>query len=127
MTDETPSWLLGGGGLVVLGGGFKWLWDKLASARTSRERKIENREHEYVAKMEARIALIEQKLTDQGAELTNHRIALTLLIAEVERIDPGAVVLRQVKKILGASFPLQVDIPADMRATLDTLHGGDSK
>lgn len=115
MSDESPgTWLLGGGGLIALGSGLKWLWDKVAEARASRERKIEKREAAYVTKLEERLSKIEKQLDENS-------LAIALLVADIARREPGAAVLRQVQKILGASFPLQVGMPDSIHDPLETL------
>jgi hypothetical protein len=115
MSDDSPStWLLGGGGLLSIGAGLKWLWDKVAHARAARERKIEQREGEYVAKLEARLSKVEK-------ELDEYRWAITLLVADVARREPGAAVLREVQRILGSTYPLRADNFGTMQDPLDTL------
>lgn len=120
------AWLLGGGGLVALGGGVKWLWDKISNARATRERKIEAREDGYVKKIEARLAQVESMLTAQAREIERHRLSIALLVAEVARTHPTAPVLAQVERILGDAFPLHIGIPPDMQASLDAMHDGDT-
>lgn len=121
MLETAIGWALGGGGLVALGGGIKWLWDKIANARASREARIEERETDYVTKIEARLSMLEKKIEHQDVkiehqerELANHRSAIALLVAEVARTNPSAAVLHQVGQLLGSSFPFSIQMPPDI-------------
>jgi len=115
------AWLLGGGGLVAAGSGLKWLWDKVIRHRAEREAKIDAREDEYVTKMEARLAKVEQtmgqqatQIHEQSVELERHRLALALLVNDVAAHRPSALVLHQVRAILGQAFPLPFPTPNDV-------------
>lgn len=114
MITTAIGWALGGGGLVALGGGIKWLFDTIVNRRATREEKIEERESGYVKKLEERLAVVEHTVAQQAAELERHRIALALMVADVARHRPNATVLRQVQEILGTAFPLVVPTPPDM-------------
>lgn len=123
MADAPPSFAtwLWTGGVVAIGAGLKWTWDKLTTLRATREAKLSAREEEYVAKMEARLAAAEKRLDDQEAELERHRIALAILVAKEARTNPGSAELLQVQSILGTAFPLHLSIPADMTEKLKDM------
>ena len=125
MSDQPDSpmlgWLFGGGGLVAIGAGLKWLWDKVINHRASREAKIEAREHEYVKKLEERLDDLEalvgkqgKALTEQGEELGRHRVAIMLLVNNTRAKNPKDPVLQQVRDILGKAFPVQMPVPDDI-------------
>lgn len=124
----TTQWLLGGGGLALLGAGGKWLWDALwgrADKRTAaldvREAKIEAEEAAAVQDMKQRLTSIEGTVAGMGKELEAHRIALHILVAKVARDEPNAPELQQVADILGSAFPLHLHVPADMAAKLGEI------
>ena len=119
--NSTVGWALSGGGLVVIGGALKWLWDKITTLRATREARLEAREREYVAKIEARLKAVEllvgeqaKTIYDQGRELERHRLAIALLVNDVGTHRPTATVLDQVRAILGDAFPLVVPNPAEI-------------
>ena len=115
------EWALGGGGLIALGGGLRWAWDSLFKHSAERELKIEKREDHYVAQLEERLDALEttmrdqsRVITEQGKELERHRVAISLLIHDVDFHRPGATVLKQVQDILGSAFPISLSTPKDM-------------
>lgn len=130
MADEptTAQWLAGGGGLVVIGGGVKWLWDamwgrsdKRTLALDAREAKLDAEEAAAVHDLKERLTSIEGTVAAQGKELEAHRIALHILVAKVARDEPTAPELQQVADILGSAFPLHLHVPADMNDALGRL------
>lgn len=122
MSDAHSSeWLLGGGGLLVLGGGIKWLWDRIFGRLDKRQADLDAKEAAIVRKMEERLKALEQRVEEQGVELEAHRISIHILVAKVRRDDPDAPELMQVGEILGAAFPLHLRVPTDMIDTLNRM------
>lgn len=116
-TISLTKWLASGGA----GGGLVWLWTQFKQYRKSRAARLEEREEKYVAKLEARLDALEKTVDHQGEELEKHRIALGILIAKEERIDPGSAELRMVRAILGTAYPVMPSTPQDMRDMLDKI------
>lgn len=106
----TSEWLLGGGGLVGIGMGVRWLlewWGKRDDRRQQREDRRAARESNEVIELTARLNQLEEKMT----RLT---IAVNILVAKEFRSDPNSPELQQVRVILGDAFPLQLHVPQDM-------------
>lgn len=116
MPDEptTAQWLLGGGGLVGIGAGARWLiewWGKRDERREEREARLAGEESQKVQTLNVRVGQLEDRL----ARLM---IAVNILIAKEYRSDPVSPELQQVRAILGEAFPLHLHVPADMAAKL---------
>lgn len=115
---------------AALGKAAQWVWASYRDAGASRSAKLDRwhdeltqREHALKAEMdrqlsEMRVVQAEQGKAEQGKELEAHRIAIHVLVAKVARDDPHAPELRQVADVLGAAFPLHMEVPADMAAVL---------
>ena len=120
MSDEhatTAQWLLGGGGLVGLGAGARWLiewWGNRDERRLEREAKLHGEESAKVQALNIRVDQLEDKIT----RLT---VAVNILVAKEYRLDPKSPELLQVRAILGDAFPLHLHVPADMDARLGEL------
>lgn len=120
--DPTPlQWALGGGGLIAIGGGVKWLWDALwgradrrSAALDAREAKLDAEEAAAVQDLKERLTSIEGTVAAQGKELEAHKIALHILLVKVTRDDPTAPELKMVADLLGSAFPLHLHVPQDM-------------
>ncbi|KQN09828.1 hypothetical protein ASE85_02520 [Sphingobium sp. Leaf26] len=119
MSDEptTAQWLVGGGGLVGIGAGARWLiewWGKRDERRQAREERLIARESAQVQDLNSRIDQLEDKLT----KLT---VAVNILVAKEFRSDPSSPELMQVQAILGDAFPLHLHVPQDMHDTLGRM------
>ncbi|MDX3908432.1 MAG: hypothetical protein QHC67_01240 [Sphingobium sp.] len=122
---STLQWLLGGGGLVAIGGGVSWLWTQLTGWNSSRKAELDAREAKLneeeaaaVKDLKERLGKVEDTVMAQGKALEAHRIAIHVLVAKVARDDPRAPELKQVADILGSAFPIHLQVPDDMTATL---------
>jgi hypothetical protein len=128
---ELLGWLLGGGGLLAIGSGLKWLWDKATGLKNSRETKLEKREAEYVAKLEERLDELEQRIEDQGKEIKRSSERATLAgrfcimaLDELESVKPGSIVVTHGRQMLRREFPELFSIealPASIRAQLEEI------
>ena len=110
---------------AALGKAAQWVWASYRDAGASRSAKLDRWHDELTQREHALKAAIDQQLTqirviqaEQGKELEAHRIAIHVLVAKVARDDPHAPELRQVADVLGAAFPLHMEVPADMAAVL---------
>lgn len=102
------------GGIVTIcggaWGGVKWLFGRA----DRRERRLEAKEAELVAKLEARVAALEED---------NRKIwvALGYVVPALHAIDPHNPALTAVAKILGSAFPIDLNTPPDMTDTLSKI------
>ena len=110
---------------AALGKAVQWIWTSYRDAGVSRSAKLERwhdeltqREHALKAAIDQQLAQMRTVQAEQGKELEAHRIAIHVLVAKVARDDPHAPELRQVADVLGAAFPLHLEVPPDMAATL---------
>lgn len=108
---------------ALLGGGFKWVWDRVAKARATREERIEAREHEFVEGLKARIDVLEARDRQRERENVALRLAFELVAAEVRRTDPGNEALKRAESYLATAFGDPVKTPADLIALLARLDG----
>lgn len=108
---------MGGGGLVGLGAGARWLiewWGKRDERRQEREARLQGEESAKVQALNHRVDQLEDKI----ARLT---VAVNILVAKEYRSDPNSPELLQVRAILGDAFPLHLHVPADMEAKLEAI------
>lgn len=128
MSTPTPNnmvdWFLAAP-LVAVGAGIwagiKWVWDRVMKARATREEKIEAREHDYVAKIEARIEELEVNDRQRAKENVALRLAFEIVAAEVRRTDPDNPGLKRAEALLTAAFGVPMETPADMIAALTKM------
>ncbi len=114
---STSEWLLGGGGLVGIGMGVRWLlewWGKRDERKQQRAERRSTKEFQKVRDLNNRL----EQLEDKMSRLT---IAVNILIAKEYRSDPNSPELQQVRAILGDVFPLHLHVPQDMTDKLGEI------
>lgn len=96
--------------LASVGGGIKWLFGRAER----REKALDAKEAELVAKLESRVAALEED---------NRKIwlALSYVVPALHAHDPKSPALAQAAKILGDAFPIDLNTPKDMTDTLSKL------
>jgi len=116
MSDGADGLSLAGiiGGITttagLLGTGF---WRLITRADRKAER-IQAKEDALVAKLEKRVEALEED---------NRKIwlALSYVVPALHAYDPKSPALRQAAKILGDSFPIDLNTPKDMTDTLSKI------
>ena len=106
---------------AALGKAAQWVWAGYRDAGASRSAKLDRWHDELTQREHALKAEMDRQLSEMRVvqeELEAHRIAIHVLVAKVARDDPHAPELRQVADVLGAAFPLHMEVPADMAAVL---------
>ena len=106
---------------AALGKAAQWVWASYRDAGASRSAKLDRWHDELTQREHALKAEMDRQLSEMRVvqeELEAHRIAIHVLVAKVARDDPHAPELRQVADVLGAAFPLHLEVPADMAAVL---------
>jgi hypothetical protein len=106
---------------AALGKAAQWVWASYRDAGASRSAKLDRWHDELTQREHALKAEMDRQLSEMRVvqeELEAHRIAIHVLVAKVARDDPHAPELRQVADVLGAAFPLHMEVPADMAAVL---------
>lgn len=120
--QHAVSWLFGGGGLVAIGYGLRWLWEKITGLRETREAKLAKREAELEKRVNDRLGHLETEIAGLKDEQEKSRVVIGILVAKVARDDPEAPELKQVERILGAAFPIAFGLPAEMREQLAQIN-----
>ena len=106
---------------AALGKAAQWVWASYRDAGASRSAKLDRWHDELTQREHALKAEMDRQLSEMRVvqeELEAHRIAIHVLVAKVARDDPHAPELRQVADVLGAAFPLHMEVLADMAAVL---------
>ena len=106
---------------AALGKAAQWVWASYRDAGASRSAKLDRWHDELTQREHALKAEMDRQLSEMRVvqeELEAHRIAIHVLVAKVARDDPHVPELRQVADVLGAAFPLHMEVPADMAAVL---------
>jgi hypothetical protein len=127
-TPSSLSLIIGSGLLVTIGGAAQWLWGEFVKHRATRESKIEAREGDYVAKIEARMKDLETRFEDVQHQvvIAERRATVAgqlclLAIEELERTNPTSVVISHARAVLRREFPEMFELPADMADQLNKL------
>ena len=118
--------------LAALGAGLKWLFDftagrndKNEASRTAKLQtwhdELDEREREFDEKQRAYQAQIEARLSQ--VEVTNRTLlrAVEMLSASLRVIEPNSPILAQVALLLEQAFPVDHNIPPEMRAGLAAI------
>ena len=106
--NATFEWLLGGGGLLALGAGIKWLYDKFFERLDKREAAIEEKEEAHVSALKERVTVLEALVSNQGEELRRLTLALGILIAKEQKNEPDSIELKQVTSVIATGNTLGV-------------------
>lgn len=115
-----------------LGKGLAWLldWqgartDKREASLRSAEEALWKREHEYQQQLEARLSAMEAKLADVKkahaedlGKLSRVTEALFECWAELHRYAPASPILVQARVALRDAFPVEPEMPEEIRALL---------
>lgn len=109
------------GGLTFIGGFVRWFLGWKESRAELREKKLDSweqrlqeRDAEYHAKIEARLGMMERKVTVMGN-------ALFTVVTEVQQLPGTQPALTRAKKILQQAYPVEEEIPEDIAALLHRL------
>jgi len=96
--------------LASIGGGIKWLFGRAER----REKALDAKEAELVAKLEQRVAALEED---------NRKIwmALSYVVPALHAHDPKSPALKAAAQILGNAFPVDLNTPKDMTDTLSKI------
>lgn len=120
--------------LGLLGGAAAWLWERIAGAVTrdarrevERDRRIEDREESYIAKVETRLVAIEGELKalkrDYGLVVGIAHVMVDDLIL----LNPRSAALAVVAVKIRETYPLQTDTPSEMLHLLSRLDAAKAK
>lgn len=129
---EVGGWLAGA--VVLLGAfgkGIAWLlnWrDARAQTRAAKlqawHEELARRETALDAKVDERMAGLEQQVAELGRNVDKWRMAFHLVAAELLQRHPQSTALMQAQKILAEACPMHLSdiiIPPDMERTLSRL------
>ena len=108
MPNDAINWLFAGGGLIAIGAGFKWLYDKFFERLDKREAAIEQKEEAHVSALKERVTVLEALVSNQGEELRRLTLALGILIAKEQKNEPDSIELKQVMNIIATGNTLGV-------------------
>lgn len=132
LPDEFWSGLTAMSIFGILGALGKWLWTQFKGGLDARARELDARETEFerkrdarVAHLEDQVATLERRLDELFSVIGRQRTAIHLLVLEVNRLDPAATVLAQIRGLLGDEMPVVTVMPpvpqdlADLAKKLD--------
>jgi hypothetical protein len=102
------------GGIPVIGGGIWGAIKWIIGRNDRRQAALDIKEDALVAKLELRVAALE-------ADNRKIWLAFSFVVPALQAHDPQSPALRQAAKILGDAFPIDLDTPADMTATLGKI------
>jgi hypothetical protein len=133
-TNGTSPGELGGmiaGALALLGAagaGLKWLagWmsgrEETRAARNARwEADLDQREREMENKLSASLARCEEHCAAIEAKFEKMRIAILLVLPELQRVAPYSPALKHARDLLRDTFPIPIDLPGDMAGMMDEV------
>lgn len=107
--------------LGAIGAGLKWAANWMAGREAIRTDRLARWESD----LDARERAMEGKLSDSLARCQEHcaaveakfdrmRLAILLLIPELQRVAPYSPALKQARDLLRDAFPIPLDLPEDM-------------
>ena len=108
MPNDAINWLFAGGGLIAIGAGIKWLYDKFFERLDKREAAIEQKEEAHVSALKERVTVLEALVSNQGEELRRLTLGLGILIAKEQKNEPDSIELKQVMNIIATGNTLGV-------------------
>ena len=107
--------------LYALGKGIGWLLnykgerDNQRSARLKAwEQSLDKRDREHREETDGRLRAMESKVSALS-------MALFEALGELQRLDPASPVLARASMVMKAEFPVEPDIPEEMKALLRRL------
>jgi hypothetical protein len=114
--------------LGMIGAGLKWLggWaNKREENRATRnarwEADLDARERTIEEKLSASLSHCEGRCAAVEEKFDKVRIALLLILPELQRVAPPSPVLKQVRDLLRDIFPVPFGLPADIGAEISAL------
>jgi len=107
--------------LGAIGAGLKWAAGWMAGREAIRADRLA----QWEADLDARERAMESKLSDSLARCEEHcaaveakfdrmRLAILLVIPELQRVAPYSPALKQARDLLRDAFPIPLDLPGDM-------------
>jgi hypothetical protein len=148
VTAGDPSFLsfIFGGGLVMLGGGARWMWEQIGKREAAKAEQISKLEATKAARIDAEASALElakaehmQALKQEMADLHKQvnklgeavhqlreqnysfRIAFEIVSSVVRRSDPRNSDLLRAERILQRAFSVE-DVPLEFADIMAALH-----